>query len=109
MTEGNLALGLNTNRRAAQQIISDQQTFIVVDKANQATQSAHRIVDGVVEDFAIARVIGQDAVLRRARDEVVAHDEAGAMHGAVTPAGVAQTNAGVAVNDDVALDDAILR
>src|SRR5262249_56621196 len=65
------------------------------------------LVDGVVGDPAVAGVGGEDAGLRAAGDEVVAHDATGAVDGGVGPVAVAQADAGVAADDDVPLDDAV--
>lgn len=56
--------GLHPHRRAAEQVVDDGQTLIVVNQTDQPLQAAVRIVD---------RVVGDQAVLR---DETILSDHA---------------------------------
>ena len=110
MLHDNAAGGFIANRWSAQQVVCDQKTVIIMNQPEQTPQSIGRIVDCIVDDPAIARVVRHDAVLGGARDEVIPHDTARCMH---RHSGrfmrVAQSDARVAVNDDVSFNDAILR
>lgn len=60
-----------SHRRAAEQIVDHQKTVIVVNQTNQSLQATVGVVDRVVNDRAILCVVGEDAGLGRAGNEVV--------------------------------------
>jgi len=103
-----ITVRLVTDRPAADQVVGDDEAVISIDQAQQASHATLRIVDGVVHDLTVTRVGRDDARLGRAGDEVVAHDAARAMD--LDPVGavrVAQLHTHVAIDDHVALDEAI--
>ena len=70
---------LVARRGAAEQVVDDPQPVVVVDEPDQASEPAPGIVDRVVEDRAVPRVVGQDAVLGHPAEEVVPDDDARAV------------------------------
>src|SRR5207249_1870601 len=108
--EPDVAAALVPDRRAADQAVGDEQTVVVMHQADQPPQPALGIVNRVVDDPAVPGVVCQDTVLWRASGKAVPHDAAGAVDRApLGPVGVAQTDAGVAVDDEIPLHDAALR
>lgn len=107
--ELDLRRGLDPHFRPAQEVVGHHQALVIVDQADQAPEPASRIMNAIVHDAAIAGVIGKDAVFRAPHHEVIAHDAPRGMDGDIGRAvGVAQANARVAIDDHIALDDAIL-
>jgi hypothetical protein len=109
VAQQNLVRRFDARRRTAQQIVGDDQAAVVVDQPDQTFQPRTGIVDRVVQDAAVFGIVRQDPVFRAADDEIVAHDAPAAMQVDVGRSmGIAQADARVAIENDVAFDDAIL-
>ncbi len=92
---------------AAEQVVFDDEVIVGVDDAEQAAIRTVRIVNGVMDDDTVAGMVGDDIAFGTAGNKIVADDDVIAMAARTASAGVAQGNAGIAIDDDITFDDTV--
>jgi len=104
-----VAVRLVPDFRATEQIVGDKQAIVIKNNPNQASKTAVRLVDGVVENFAILGIDGDNASFGGPCDEIVTDDTTVAVrHDTIGAVGIPKADAGVAVDYDISLDDTVL-